>query len=209
MEKDNGDENKVHKWIIRVDEHIDQESLEIMKLGMQSELKQIDTEKAERPSDLYHALECRYQYQEPSVCLARFIYALKRLGHRRHGHRAIEQLNYFIPEPTEFHPATYMSRNDLKMFEFLQNLVGILVSLKEKHKMQQKLIKLFAEKHLNRTNPNNIKTLCSLFTLLLQREIITADRPQALIEAMKEVSIPLRDHERYNLQSYGMYKIMS
>ena len=208
----NGDDGELasereYKWILQVDGYIDQESLEIMKLGMRSELTQVDRDKAKRPSDLYRALECRYRYRDSSVCLARFIYALKRLGHGRYGYRAIEQLSEFsIRKPsTEFRPATYMSKKDLKKFKFLQNLVGVLVTLTEDNKIQQMLIKHFVEKHLNRINPRNINSLCSLFILLLEREVITADEPQALIEAMKEVGVALVS-KRYNLQSHGMYE---
>ena len=176
-----------------------------MKLGMRSELTQVQRDEAKSPSDLYRALECRYRFQDSSVCLSRFIYALKRLGHRRYGHRAIRQLRDFsIIEPTAFHPADYLGENDLKIFKFLQSLVEVLVALKGKQNTQQKLIKYFTEKHLNGANPSNIKTLCSLFTLLLEREIITVDRAQCLIEALKEVGAT-RISEQCNLQlNYGM-----
>jgi hypothetical protein len=137
------------------------------------------------------------------VCLARFIYALERLGHRRHGYRAIDQLSDFsIVEPPDFHPATYLGRDELKIFRFLQNMMKVLVCLKGD--TQQKLIKYFTDKHLHGTNPSNIKTLCSLFTLLLEREVISPDKTQALAEALKEVGAT-DVSERCNLQlHYGM-----
>ena len=196
------DSERAYAWTLRVDDHIDEESLEIMKLGMRRELTQVQRDEAKSPSDLYRALECHYRFQDSSVCLARFIYALKRLGHRRYGHRAIRQLRDFsIVEPTAFHPAAYLGENDLKIFKFLQSLVEVLVALKGKQNMQQKLIKYFTEKHLNRANPSNIKTLCSLFTLLLEKEVITADRPQPLTEALKKVGAT-RISEQCNLQLY-------
>ena len=200
----------VYKWIIRVDQHIDPESLEIMKLGMRSELTQVQRDRVKNPSDLYHELECRYRFQvsSDSVCLARFIYALKGLGHRRYGHRAVKQLSEFsIAKPKAFNPAAYMGEKDLKKFKFLQTLVYILVQLKEEHKTQQELIKYFVEAHLNKTNPSNIKTLCSLFTLLLESEVITEHRPDALIDAMKKIGAA-HITERCNLQSSSKYGIL-
>lgn len=180
-----------------------------MKLGMRSELTQAQRDEARSPSDLYHAIECRYRFQDDSsVCLARFIYALKRLGHRRYGYRAIRQLSDFsIVEPPAFHPTTYLGTDELKIFRFLQSLVEVLVCLKGSQDTQEKLIRYFAEEHLHGTNPSNIKTLCRLFTRLLEREVINADRPQALVEALKEVGATYIS-ERCNLQPqchYGMF----
>ena len=202
------DSEQVNAWIVRVDDYIDEDSLEIMKLGMRSELTQAQRDEAGSPSDLYHAIECRYRFQDDSsVCLARFIYALKQLGHRRYGCRAIRHLSDFsIVEPPAFHPPTYLGTDELKIFRFLQKLVEILlVCLKGSQDTQYKLIRYFVEKHLHGTNPSNIETLCRLFTLLLEREVISADEPQALVEALKEVGAT-HISERCNLPSrYGMF----
>ena len=195
---------QAYAWTLRVDDYIDEDSLEIMKLGMRSELTQAQRDESRSPSDLYHAIECRYH--DSSVCLARFIYALKRLGHRRYGYRAIRQLSEFpIVEPPAFHPTTCLGTDEFKRFRFLQNLVEVLVCLKGNQDTQDKLIRYFVEEHLHGTNPNNIKTLCHLFTLLLEREVISADRPQALVEALNKVGAT-HISERCNLQShYGMF----
>lgn len=55
------DDNKVLKWLQVVDDHIDDNSVEIMKLGLQMELTQTERDNAKRPSDLYHALANHYQ----------------------------------------------------------------------------------------------------------------------------------------------------
>ena len=198
------DSEQAYAWTLRVDDYIDEDSLEIMKLGMRNELIQAQRDESRSPSDLYHAIECHYH--DSSVCLARFIYALKRLGHRRYGYRAIRQLSGFsIVEPPAFQPNTYLGTDELKLFRFLQNLVEILVYLKGSQDTPDKLIRYFVEKHLHGTNPNNIKSLCHLFTLLLEREVISADEPQALVEALKEVGAT-HISERCNLQSrYGMF----
>lgn len=70
---------------------IDEEGLAIMKLSMLSELTQTECESIARPSDLYHALET--YYPDKDVQLARYIYALEKLGHRRYGCRAIRALD--------------------------------------------------------------------------------------------------------------------
>ena len=163
------DSEQAYAWTLCVDDYIDEDSLEIMKLGMRSELTQVQRDESRSPSDLYHAIECHYH--DSSVCLARFIYALKRLGHRRYGYSAIHQLSEFsIVEPPAFHPTTCLGTDKFKIFRFLQNLVEVLVCLKGNQDTQDKLIRYFVEKHLHGTNPNNIKTLCRLFTLLLERD---------------------------------------
>ena len=178
-----------------------------MKLGMRSDLTQAQRDDAKSPSDLYCALEYCYRHHDQTVHLARFVYALESLGHRRYGHRAVEQLREFsIPKPTEFNPAAYMGSDELETFKFHQLLVDILVHLKEEHNMSRLLVKYFTENHLDRTNPRRIETLCSLFTLLLDRGVITKDNPHALVKGLRKVGANNSATCIYNSPAKSMQK---
>ena len=87
------DPNQVLRWLQVVDNHIDKNSIEIMKLGLQTELTQSDMEGEKCPFGLYHKLGRKYTNSK--VPLSIFIYALEKLGHRRHGLRAVDKLQDF------------------------------------------------------------------------------------------------------------------
>ena len=177
-------EDNILSWAIRVDDHIDRESVDIMKLGLRGELTQNERDAALNSSDIYHVLA--KHYKQP-VALARFIYALEKLGHRRHGHRAVTELSKFsISKPEKFNPATYMKREKLKLFHFHQCLVEVLVHLGKEH--QPKLISHFARTHLHGTNPRTIESPCALFTQLLEKQVITKDNMDILDDGLRKIN---------------------
>lgn len=154
-----------------------------MKLGMRGELTQTERDAAHRPSDLYHALV--KHYEEP-VALARFIYALENLGHRRHGHRAVRQLSEFsIPKPGRFDPVANMSREEVKSFQFYQCLVDVLVHLEEEY--YPKLISHFTKTYLQGINPNTIDSPCALFTQLQDKAIIKRGNTDILADGLRKI----------------------
>ena len=179
----NNNTDDILKWIVRVDDHIDRESFDIMKLGMRGELTQTERDIALKPSDLYHALA--KHYKQP-IALARFIYALKKLGHRRHGCRAVGQLREFsISKPRKFNPATYMRREKLKLFQLHQCLVEVLVHLGEKY--YPKLISHFTRTHLHGTNPKTIDSPCALFKQLLDKAVIREDSMDIMVDGLRKI----------------------
>jgi hypothetical protein len=166
-----------------VDDHIDPESLDIMKLGMRGELSQTERDTACMPSDLYHALAKHY---EPPVALARFVYALERLGHRRHGHRAVNELSEFsISKPDQFNAAAHMTEDKLEAFLLHQRLVDVLVHLEEEY--YPKIIPHFTKTCLRGINPNTIDSPCALFTQMLERGVITKDNTDRLVEGLRKM----------------------
>ena len=153
-----------------------------MKLGMRGELTQTERDAAHRPSDLYHTLVKHYS----ELALARFIYALEKLGHRRHGRRVVNQLSkFFISKPDQFNPAAYMSEQKLKLFQLHQCLVDVLVNLEEEHYL--KIITHFARACLDGINPNTIESPCALFTQMLDRGVITKDNTDTLVEGLRKI----------------------
>ena len=172
------DDNKVLMWLQVVDNHIDDNSVEIMKLGLQMELTQTKRDNAKRPSDLYHALANHYQDSE--VRLSRYVYALERLGHRRHGFRAVRRLNEFsIKRPVQFDPT--MCSKPLE-FNFYQCLVDISVHLDTS--CHSRLIAFAAKALLDGANPGLIKSPHELLLKFLQMRVISKDDQKDLVEAL-------------------------
>ena len=178
------DENCVLKWILTVDNNIDKDSLEIMKLGMQTELTQAQLDDAEKPSDLYHALA--NNYHDPDVLLARFIDALEKLGRRRYGFRAVRKLKDFsIKKPIQFNPTDSLDSVKLQEFNFLQCLVGICVHIEAT--CHSRVIAYSAKMYLDGINPRLIKTPCELFKIMLEKQNITMKDQKNLLEALEMV----------------------
>ena len=154
-----------------------------MKLGLRGELTQTERDATHQPSDLYHALVKHY---EPPVALARYIYALERLGHRRHGRRAVTKLREFsISKPDQFTAAAHMTEDDLEAFLLHQSLVDVLVHLEEEY--YPKIIPHFAKTCLRGINPNTIDSPCALFTQMLERRVITKANTDRLVEGLRKI----------------------
>ena len=177
------DQNQVLKWVQEVDHHIEESSTEIMKLGLRAELNQAERETAHVPSDLYHLL--RKKYTNSEVLLSRFIYALEKLGHRRHGFRAVRKLqNFGIKKPKQFNPADEITHPaKARLFNFYQCLVEICRDLEVSH--YEQLSTYFTKIFLGGTNPKLIKTPWKLFINLLDRKIISEDDQKSLVEGLK------------------------
>lgn len=157
--------------------------MDIMKLGMRGELTQTVRDAVLKPSDLYHALAKRY---DGPILLARFIYALEKLGHRRHGCRAVRQLSeFYISKPEKFNPATCMRRKKLKFFLFYQCLVEVLVHLGEEH--YPMLMFHFTSTYLHGANPNTIESPAALFTQLLDKAVIRKDNIDTLVDGLRKI----------------------
>ena len=173
-----------------------------MKLGMRGELTQTERDAAHKPSDLYHALA--KHYKEP-ITLTRFIYAIEKLGHGRHGRRAVSKLSEFsVSKPEKFNPATYMTEDKLKLFHLYQCLVDVLVHLEEEY--YPKLITHFAKTCLQGINPSTIDSPCALFIQMLEREVITIDDTGILAEGLRKVGDYKNANKVYQYyQSHGMY----
>ena len=167
------DEDTILQWVLKVDEYIDQESLEIMKWSMQTELSLTERDKVKQPSDLYHAL--KNSYKDPAVLLARFIYALERLGHRRYGRRAVRELEVAHCPPRFDLANLKADRNNFILHQCLAMVCCILP-----RDCYDSFIAYFAKKL--GVNPKKFQTPCHILTKLLERKFITPDNQLDLIE---------------------------
>lgn len=177
-------QNQVLKWVQEVDNHIEESSIEIMNLGLQAELKRAEMETVKSASDLYHQIERKYSNSE--VLLSRFIYALEKLGHRRHGFRAVKKLDEFgIKKPKQFNPAEIIHPTKVQLFNFYQCLVEICRDLEVSH--YKRLLTYSTKTYLGGTNYRLIKTPWKLFATLLERKIISEDDQTCLLEGLEVI----------------------
>ena len=188
------------KWVTKISkDYIDAGSLDILKLSVQCELTQDECDKVKSVSDLYHALA--KHYTDPIVLLARFIYALENLGHRRYGHRAVRELSsYSLPQfdLTMAKLRFKMTRND---FILLQRLAVLCCMLPES--CQSRFISHFAkQKHVN-ANPSIFQTPCDILTKLFLEHIITADN---LFNEIEEALIKVELSESQIKEYFDNYK---
>ena len=180
-------QNQVLKWVQEVDSHIEESSVEIMKLGLQTELAQAEMESEKFPSGLYRKLERKYS--NPEVLLSRFIYALEKLGHRRHGFRAVRKLNEFgIKKPKQFNPTDeIIDPAKVRLFNFYQCLVEICRDLKVSH--YKRLSTYSTKTYLGGANPRlpTCKTPWTLFVNLLNHRTISEDDQRCLLEGLEVI----------------------
>ena len=179
-------EHELRSWLQMVDDHIDKSSLEIMKLGLRGDVKEGELEKAKSPSDLYNILtKSRLANKHDSdIILARFVYALEILGHRRHGFRAVRKLkDNSIRKPTQYSPTG--NQDEIREFNFFQCLVQICVHLDNKH--YQPLFNYSTKIYLSGINPSNFNKPTQLLTRLLHERIITTEDQNCLVEVLEIV----------------------
>ena len=161
-------------WVVNVDELLDEESLDIMKLNFQGELTEAQLEKIRHPSDLYHALAAQC-YTDTDMQLSRFIYALEKLGHRRYGCRAIRKLEErFCPAPLDLAKL----KVDMNYFILLQRLTVLCCMLPDE--CNSKFSAFFAKKA--DTNPNKYPTPCKIIKKCLKKHIITSENHLDMLE---------------------------
>ena len=163
---------------------IDKEGLAIMKLSMLSELTERECESIARPSDLYHALGTHYP--DKDVQLARFIYALEKLGHRRYGCRAIRALDE-QHRPKPFNLDQLPKKVDQSVFLVHQRLAVLCCMLLRDN--YEKFVKYFTKKFQG--NPSKYETPWEILNECLKREILTpANHLDEIEEALIKVETP-------------------
>lgn len=167
----------MRKWLAMVDNWIDEESLEIVKLGMRAELNQDLRDGVKRPSDLVNALTVHYTIP---IAVSRIIYSLEILGHRRYGYRSIRYLQQHLNQKVKpFDPSSDLRAGvHPQKFCLHQCLAVACQILPEEHKGS------FA-KHFGKKlsiNPKTMKTPCNVITRLLERDEVDFENHIDVIE---------------------------
>ena len=167
----------MRKWLVQLDDLIVPESLEIIKLSLHSELKQVQLESIKSSADLCNAL--KEVYDDEQKILSRIMCALKILGHRRYGHYSLRKLQKTITlQQTEFDSSCLPEYVDRAEFCLYQCLAMVCVVLPQE--INERFIKHFA-KQLE-INPSTVKTPCEVLIKMIQADRISCANHEALIE---------------------------
>lgn len=172
------------QWVAMVDDYIDKESLDILKLSVGSELNETQCQKIKIASDLY--CELAQHYTDPEMRLSRFIYALEKLGHRRYGCRAIRHLEErYRPAPFDLAKL----KVDMNKFILLQRLTVLCCTLpKDRY---DRFSDHLAKKVL--ANPKKYNTPWKILRKALKKNLITSENHlDVLEEALIEVELSER-----------------
>ena len=166
----------IRDWLAKLPDLIDQGSLEIIKLGLRSELKQVQLDTIRSVTDLYDVLQRVYDDQEK--VFARIVYVLTLLGHRRYGKLAIRKL---LQRPPKFNPTNSLPQNvDLERFFLHQCLATVCRVIPEEGAIIERFIKHVAK--LIDVNPKTLKTPCEALVKLLELDRISYENYLDLIE---------------------------
>ena len=173
---ESSDEDIMRKWLVQLDDLIVPESLEIIKLSLRSELKQVQLESIGSSADLCDAL--RGVYDDEQKVLARIMYALKVLGHRRYGYYALRKLQQTVTLPTEFDLSCLPTIVDHDKFCLYQHLATVCRVLPREN--YDRFIKHFATQL--EINHSTVKTPCEVLVKMLLADKISCENHEELIE---------------------------
>ena len=149
-----------------------------MKLGLQTDLQETALDRAQTAAEIYILLTSKHSIE---VSLSRLIYALEKLGHRRHGFRAVRKSRDFsIEKPSPHVPDG--DQEKVQKFYFYQCLVEICVHLDKKY--HRRLSAYCASILLDGISPYNMETPCQVLIRLLHRAIINKDDQNKLVDAL-------------------------
>lgn len=174
------DENALFKAIhvARIDDLIDDNGLELMKLSMYEELTQNEKDNSKNPSALARHLE-KY-YDNPQDLQERLIYTLRMLGRRHFGHRAARKLEKLFG--SQYHPFDNMvpakSKIDRRRFLLYQHLVTAcrLIPPDSWKGFIHQCAKIL------KVNERKYKTPCQVLIKLLHENKLTCDNHEDFME---------------------------
>ena len=171
-------EDDVLNCMIKIDEYIDEGSVEIMKLSMRLELSQSELETAKHPSDLFHGLSKYYDHLE--IVVARLMYALKILGHKRYGQRAIRELEQLPQTPETFHPDTDVKHGTCLENFYLHQCLALACRMVPNGESANRFVTHFA--NILKINPSTVSTPCEIIIKLIERDKICSKNQLNLLE---------------------------
>ena len=137
-------------------------------------MKPAQLETVQSVANVYDAL--RHVYDTEGNVLARIVYALRILGHRRYGYFAIRKLQQTLPS---FDPHTSLPKGvDCDEFYFYQCLATVCRVIPEEN--EECFIKHFSR--LLEINPNTVKSPCKILVRLIVGSKLGCENYLDLIE---------------------------
>ena len=169
------------KWLNAADKLITQSSLEILKLGFVGDKCELPgglLDSAKTTNEIFNVLIRCYNgnYEKAAQ---RFIYSLKRLGHRRHGFACARLYKEKVGTKP---PSKYDTRSENQEFGLCQCFMDICVAIDSD--AADVLIKYCSRPLLN-TAPENIPSLPHMLKTMYQMGLITTSDQSTLAAALK------------------------
>ena len=174
------DENlAILSWLTFVDVNITESGVHILKLGLFQEISYGKIQNLNAASSLYQALKSRLGRDR---ALARFLYALKKLGRRRHGKHCAEQFDIQVKLPYDHNPE--ISEDQM----LYQCLVEMCIELDSQHEVFSSLRK-YVCRHVLRANwrHQKVQNPAFLFVLMLQEGHISVENQDKLAKSLDQV----------------------
>ena len=173
----------LRKWLLFVDNQIDKEGLECLKLALYTEVKysQISKMANLKPSGLFDALEAMQKGTNPTnAALSKFVYCLRSIGSSCRGKWCVIQMKEY--QVSEVDPL------DIKVqtleFRFSnQCLLKVYRNIRETE--SEGLRRYFGRKDILGVNHRNFDSTPHMFIMLLQQRKITPNDQSLLIKALK------------------------
>ena len=173
----------LQKWLHFVDNQIDKEGLECLKLALYTEVKYSEISKDNlKPSDLFHALEAMQKSTNPTnAALSKFVYCLRSIGSSCRGKWCVIQMKDYLVSEVDPLDITVQTLE----FRFSnQCLLKVYRNIRETE--SEGLQCYFGRKDILAMNPRKFDSTPHMFILLLQQHKITPNDQSLLINALKE-----------------------
>ena len=173
--------SQLRKWLNFVDNQIDKEGLEYLKLALYNEVKYSQKSKMAnlKPSNLFHALEAMQEGANPTeAALSKFVYCLRSIGSSHRGKWCVIKMKeYQVSEVDQLD-----IRVQTPEFRFSnQCLLKVCRNIRE----TEGLRRYFGKNDILGVNPRNFDSTPHMFIMLLQQRKITPCDQSLLIEALK------------------------
>ena len=155
--------SQLRKWLNFVDNQIDKEGLEYLKLALYSEVKYSQKSKMAdlKPSNLFHALEAMQEGANPTqAALSKFVYCLRSIGSSHRGKWCVMKMKeYQVSEVDQLD-----IRVQTPEFRFSnQCLLKVCRNIRE----TEALRRYFGRSDILGVNPRNFDSTPHMFIMLL------------------------------------------
>ena len=177
--------NRILRWLQFVDENLESSSNQLLYLGAYAELKNRASEGITLASHVYHLLKERSN--DDTRTLARYMFALKKLGRKRRGIYCNRQFfNILKMQPPSLEEFDVACREN-KEFGFYQCLVDICVNIEE-DKSLSKQVRIYTCRHVLGVLHENERTVARVFLKMLKRpEVLSKNNQDQLALVLGQV----------------------
>ena len=171
----------LRKWLHFVDNQIDKEGLECLKLALYGEVKysQISKMAKLKPSDLFYGLKAMQKGTNPTeAALSKFVYCLRSIGSSCRGKWCVIQMKEY--QVSEVDPLDITVQTPEFIFAN-QCLLKVYRNIRE----TEGLRRYFGKKSILGVHHRNFDSTPHMFIMLLQQRKITPNDQYLLINALK------------------------